>query len=186
MLLTSRLPNLPQQVNIKYPSGAKKFGIATPWRKKAVKGLTRRSYPSMATALVTSQPGIKPVIYSFARQIKLEIQGLCSEEHDTVLRNSKEAVKFFSWERIWLELKHNVPTLMTLLTLLVKCPENNKPLICFIISVILKQRSAKLGLVQRAISILLYGNGTSKQVGNVKCAISNFTAVMTSISVFYV
>ena len=45
---------------------------------------------------------------------------------------------------------------MTLLTLLVKCPENNKPLICFIISAILKQRSPKLGLVQRAISILHY------------------------------
>lgn len=39
-------------VNIKYPSGAKKFGIATPWRKKVVKGLACRSYPSMATALV--------------------------------------------------------------------------------------------------------------------------------------
>ncbi len=156
--------NLVPQVNIDYPSGRKQFPIGTPWRKKAVKRLTRRSYSSMATAIVASQPGTKPLISSVVRQVKGEIRKLCSDKHDTVLRDCIEAVKFFSWETVWLELGQNVPTLMTLLKSLVTFPERNRPLLCFLASVILKQRSPKLGLVQRAISLLMYGNGTSKEV----------------------
>ena len=149
---------------MQYKSGAKRFAIATPWRRKAIKRLTRRSYPSMSTTLLMSQPCSQSVIGSVSKQIRREIQELCSEKHESVLRDSKDAIQFFSWERIWLELEHGVPTLVALLKLLIKSPEQNKPLISFIISLILKRRSPKLGLVQRAISILFYGNGTSKQV----------------------
>ena len=37
-------------------------------------------------------------------------------------------------------------------------------LVCVIISMLLKKRFPKMGLLQRAISVLLYGNGCSKQV----------------------
>ena len=49
----------------------------------------------MATAVVSSQLGKGPVISSIVQQVKKEISGLCSMEHDTVLRDSIEAVKFF-------------------------------------------------------------------------------------------
>lgn len=118
----------------------------------------------MASAVVSSQPGNRAVVCSIVQQVKKEICGLCSMERETVLRDSIEAVKFFSWETIWLELEHCIPTLMTLLKLLVKHPGCNKPLLCFLASMLLKQRSPKLSLVQKAISILMYGNGTSKEV----------------------
>ena len=44
------------------------------------------------------------------------------------------------------------------------CASKNKPLICFIMSQLLKQRYPKMAVVQRAISVAMYGNGTSKQV----------------------
>ena len=101
----------------------------------------------MATTIVASQAASGAVISSIARQVKGEIHQLCSVEHDTVLRDCIEAVKFFNWETIRLELEQKVPTLMILLKSLVKFPERNKPLLCFL-----------------AISVLLYGNGTNKEV----------------------
>ena len=122
------------QVNIDYPSGRKQFPIGTPWRRKAIKTLTRRSYSSMATTIVSSRSTSIPVISSIVRQVKKEIRKICSDTHDTVLRDSIEAVKCFSWETIWLELEQNLPTLITLLKSLVKFPERNKPLLCFLAS----------------------------------------------------
>lgn len=87
---------------------------------------------------------------------------ICKLDHNSILRDDIEGVKHFSWETIWLELERHVPTLLALIKKLLSRP--NKPLTCFIISQILKQRLPCMGLVQRAISVLLYGNGASKQV----------------------
>ena len=85
-----------------------------------------------------------------------------SQQHNSLLRDTNEAVRQFSWETVWLEMMRDVPTLTKFFMKLI--PKIGKPLLCFLISVILKQRSPKLCLVQRAISVLLYGNGASKQV----------------------
>jgi len=53
--------------------------------------------------------------------------------------------------------------LMSLLTQLIPCPKKSKPLICMLASQILKSRHPQLGLVQRVVSVLLYGNSTAKQ-----------------------
>ena len=57
----------------------------------------------------------------------------------------------------------NVPTLMKFLVALVS-DDNCKPLLCVIACMILKHRSQRMSLVQRVISVLLYGNGTHKKV----------------------
>ena len=90
-----------------------------------IKRLTRRSYSSMSTTLLMSQPCSQSVISSVSIQIKCEIQELCSEKHETVLRDSKEAIQFFSWEQIWLELEHSVAILVAFLKLLIKSPEQS-------------------------------------------------------------
>lgn len=152
------------QVKVKYASGPKQFKISTPWRKKAVKRLARRNFSAMSSAVVSSQSGSRSVITSLAKKMKEEINHLCSIKDETVLSGDLEAVKCFSWESIWLELEHRLPTLMTMLQSLVKYPGQNKPLLCLLASMLLKQRSPKLSLVQKAISVLFHGNGTSKQV----------------------
>ena len=63
-----------------------------------------------------------------------------------------------------LELTKKVPTLMDLLSHIVKQPTEKKPLLCMVASQLLKSRHQRMGLVQRAVSIMMYGNGTSKQV----------------------
>lgn len=129
-----------------------------------MKRLARRKDSSFNSAPLTLEVGQKSAITSITRQIKQELKTLCSEDNNSLLRDGIEAVKHFSWERVWLELEKSVPTLTSLLMKLVKRPRENQPLICLLSSMIVKQRSPKLGLVQRAITVALYGNGTHKSV----------------------
>ena len=94
------------------------------------------------------------------QQVKKEICGLCSTEHDIVLPDRKEAVKFFSWETIWLELEHNIPTLMTLWN----CWENIPSVTNLSSAFVLPCCWSSNHQIQKAISVLVYGNGTSKEV----------------------
>jgi L1 cell adhesion molecule like protein len=93
------------------------------------------------------------------------MKSICSTNNDSILRDMHEGVKYFSWETVWLELLRELPTLMKLLiTLLPRYGSKHIPLLCVIASMLLKRRLGKMAFVQRAISVLLYGNGCSKQV----------------------
>ena len=90
---------------------------------------------------------------------------MSSDNHDSILRDAYmvEALKHFDWERVRMELK-KLPILLTLLKQIVPWPAEQKPLLCLVVSQLLKSRHQRLGLVQRAVSIMLYGNSSSKQV----------------------
>ena len=88
---------------------------------------------------------------------------ICSTNHYSILRDSYEAVKRFSWESIWLEYQAKVPTHFALLTGLL--PKAEKRFIAFVVSLLLKRRCKHMSLVQRVISLVLYGNAAKKQVG---------------------
>jgi len=118
------------------------------------------------SAPITSEVGRKSAISALVRVISNEFKVLCSASHDSILRDTVEAVKHFSWETVWLELCKMVPTLMSFFMKLVRCPEDNKPFLCLLASMILKKRSPGLGLVQRAITVALYGNGAHQAVRN--------------------
>ena len=96
--------------------------------------------------------------------IRKEIKNLCSSDYDSILRDTIQAVKQFNWDIVMLELLNKVPTLMTLLSQLIKKPAEKKPFLCMVVSQILKSCNQCMGLVQRAVSVMMYGNGTSKQV----------------------
>ena len=106
----------------------------------------------------------KSIISEVATKIKSEMKDLSSDAHDSILRDSMEAVKHFHWDTVMLELLDKIPTLMSLLSQLVRRPAEQKPLLCFLASQLLKSRHQHMGLVQRAVSVMMYGNGTAKQV----------------------
>ena len=118
----------------------------------------------MASTVVNSPRMSKSIIAEIATKIKSEMKALSSDAQDSILRDSVEAVKHFHWETVMLELLHNTPTLMSLLSQLVRRPAVQKPLLCFLASQLLKSRHHHMGLVQRAVSVMMYGNGTAKQV----------------------
>ena len=140
------------------------YNINTPSRKKCIKRITRKTYVSMASSVVNSPRMSKSIISEVATKIKSEMKDLSSDAHDSILRDSMEAVKHFHWDTVMLELLDKIPTLMSLLSQLVRRPAEQKPLLCFLASQLLKSRHQHMGLVQRAVSVMMYGNGTAKQV----------------------
>ena len=106
---------------------------------------------------------IKSIMSKIAIKIRQEIKQVSSETHDSILRDSVEAVKHFHWETVRLEMVQQTPTLMSLLSQLIGRASEHAPLLCLLASMILS-RQRHMGLVQRAISVMLYGNGTAKQV----------------------
>lgn len=140
------------------------YAIRTPSRKKVISSITRKSFHASAAAMLRSPRFMKSIAIKLALKIRGEMKRLSSTTHNSILRDSNEAVRQFHWETVRLELHRNVPTLMNILSLLVGPSEKHYPLLCLLGSMILKARHQHLCLVQRVVSIMLYGNGTAKQV----------------------
>jgi len=158
------------QVSVTYQGGTRKvFKINTPNRKRGIKRLTRGSKKSMATMMVSSPGSAKSVILAVGRKILSEMRSLSSLEKESVLCSPVEGLKSFSWDKVMIEYAKTTPTLVYLLQCLIPKASSKVPFVCFMISLLLKCRHQRMSLVQRAISVLFYGNGTTKQVRNCHC-----------------
>ena len=146
-----------------YASHSRTYKIRTPSRKKVIRTLTRKSFHASASAMLESPRVLRSITAKLVLKIREEMKHLSSTDQDSVLRDFTEAVKCFHWETVRLELVRSVPTLMTILSQLVGPSTKHYPLLCLLASMILKSRHQHLGLVQRAVSVMLYGNGTAKQ-----------------------
>ena len=136
--------------------------MITPTRQPTVCSLTRRSYKA-ATSAFTWLPRTQPYLLDkLVSQIRKEVNAICSLKHNSVLRGKHTTLKDFSWTRIWHDLTEKVPTLVKLFQKLI--PKAGRKYICFLVSSILKKRCQQMSLVQRAISFLLYANGTNREV----------------------
>ena len=78
---------------------------------------------------------------------------ICSQTYNSILGDSNEAVKHFSWNCYRKCLLY-----LTCLHAWLKIQTSQ------IISMILKEQLSHMCLVQRGMSVLMYGNGTNKQV----------------------
>ena len=55
------------------------------------------------------------ILHEVARKIKSEMKFMGSVDNDSILRDSIQALKQFSWDTVYLELEANNPTLVKLL-----------------------------------------------------------------------
>ena len=100
------------------------------------------------------------MIGALARQARKEMKAISS---NALFRN-KKALANFSWTTVWDEIVKEAPVLTNLLSSLVAKPEENKAMLCMVANMFLKKHNKSLALVQKCISVFLYGNGCSKQV----------------------
>ena len=147
--------------------------MKTPSRKAGVKQYARRCFHAVAATTMKSEATSDKVLRELGLIIKKEMKNLASMENDSILRDTVEAVKRFSWETIISELQAKVPSLMKLLHCLVKNPKNSKPFIASLACQLLKDHHPSLGLLQCALSVHLYANGTSKNVSFINCISQN-------------
>jgi L1 cell adhesion molecule like protein len=138
--------------------------VNTPWQSGAIRKLAC-SYRSFASSIITSEELTNDkLLCNVSSVIKQEMKSISSEQHNSLLRNTKEGFVSFNWDAVWVELLTMMPTLMKLLSTLVSDVEDNKILLCVIASMLLKNRCGKMCLVQKTVSLFLYGNGCGKQV----------------------
>ena len=124
--------------------------------------IARRSFKSAAVR-ITNMPETKSyIVTEVARSIKREMKSICSFAHNSMLRDQKQDLRLFSWEKLFVEFKQNVPTLVHFLSCLL--PKADEKLVSFICGVILKKRCKHMSLMQRVISVMLYGNASHKEV----------------------
>ena len=123
-------------MTINYQSGAKRYKVETPTRKQVIKKYARRGYRSSVSILSRSNTTFEHILDRLVKNIKNELKFIGSLHHNSILRDTNEAVRQFSWETIWLELLNNIPILTKFFTKLL--PKAGKPLLCFLISLILK------------------------------------------------
>uniref|UniRef100_A0A1X7VUI6 DUF6589 domain-containing protein n=1 Tax=Amphimedon queenslandica TaxID=400682 RepID=A0A1X7VUI6_AMPQE len=136
----------------------KKTYTLSPFTEENIKRMARKSYRSLSTSLLDSDRTGDIFLLQLLDQMKKEMKHICSTTHNSVLRDSNEAVRHFSWDVLSDELWNNAPTLITVLSELAL---GDQQLSCTIASMLLKKRLPKMGLLQRAVSLLLYGNGTN-------------------------
>ena len=145
---------------MEYPSGPKRFEI-TPKREDAVVRMARRNYPSMAKSVVETFS--EQTVPALAKKVNEEFNQICSSKSNSILKQHCDGSNF-SWEKIWIEIEQQLPTLHLFLISIIKDAASHKPLVCMLISMILKHRYQYISFVQGVISVLLYGNSTHKQV----------------------
>ena len=129
-----------------------------------INSLGRRCYKAAATQLSTHKQTKMYAIGSLALQVRKEMSDICSLQHNSLLRDSHKAIKEFSWQAIQTEFAYKLPTLLALLKGIL--PKSDDKFLTFVIAMILKKKCKHMSLVQHVISVLLYGNATSKEVDN--------------------
>ena len=123
------------------------FPIKTPTRKAGIKQYTRHRYQAVAATAVKSAPTSDKVMREVARKIKKEMHDIATSKHDSILRDTVEAVKHFSWDTVTIELQMKTPILMQLLRSLVRNPAKSKLFIASVACQLLKDNHPKLGLI---------------------------------------
>lgn len=146
---------------IKRPNVTLKKDV-TPRRKNAVISLSTGRYKSAANSIVAFSKTHVYVLSAVTKQINSEMKNISSLKYNSILRSDHDNVKHFSWVAIWNEFTQKLPTLVSFLRKLLP-KSDHKYLLC-LICILLKHRCKHMSLFQRVISVLLYANGTSKQV----------------------
>ena len=129
---------------------------------------------SFSSATLNSESVSQPVINRITKLLRDEMQGISSDKSNSIILDNNEGVRQFRWSSLFHELNQKMPVMVKVLwSLVVGSDDNHRTvLVCFIISILLKNRFPKMALAQRAISILLYGNGCSKQVSGIDLLLS--------------
>ena len=102
------------------------------------------------------------------------MKAISSDKSNSIIQDNNEGVRQFQWISLFHELNQKMPVMVKVISSLVVGSHDNHRiiLVCFIVSILLENRFPKMALAQRAISILLYGNGCSKQVCEIDLLLS--------------
>ena len=150
-----------------YPKKARNYTL-TPNRKKVGKAIARGSKKAVVNECMKDSIMRKYIVQMVGQQLRSELVSMCSEAANSILRNqSAEVLSEFSWGKLYDELEARAPTFLSLFEM---CTHTRKPrrnrmgVIGMCAVLIMKYRFAKMSLVQKIVSLLLYAGHSGKQV----------------------
>ena len=144
------------QVTLEYKKSRRRrhLQLQSPWSRQCAKRIAKRKYPSLAKSVTRSSRTNPFVISAICNQIRREMQSLCARQQTSMIGYSIEGIENFNLEAVWHEFSTHVPTLaMILQQLVTKKKAVDYPLMSLIGCMLLKKRSQKMSLFQKAISV---------------------------------
>ena len=142
--------------------------ILTPSRKKLAKSIARGSRYSLAVQAWEDLKIRKYILKLICVTLKREINTMCSDKTKSLLREqAPDCLQNFNWSQLELELGTYAPTLPCLLDACFSTRvlrQNRTYMLCMCASLMLKNRRPSMSLLQKIVSVVLYGGHCSKQV----------------------
>lgn len=147
--------------------------------KKLAKNVGQNKYSAIAKTVVKMKTLRHHVIQALLVEIQKELTVMTSKKTQSVLRDkARDAYSKFSWDSIIGELQKHAPTLLKFLSgcvnvkrrrmKKVKRANKNRPKINSIIalcaSILLRNKSSHMNLLQQIMSVILQAGHASKQV----------------------
>ena len=127
--------------------------------------MARRSKKTIAVESMRDPCTRQFLLKLFGREVRNEIRSMSSESF--LSSQSNELLKDFQWDRLLAELSCKAPVLLEILHEATKTrvPRSNSHLVIgTCAAILLKHRNAKMSLLQKIISLVLYAGHASKQV----------------------
>ena len=110
----------------------------------------------------------KHILKLVGKMVHAEIKKFCSDGANSILkRDDPQCIKTFSWESFYSEISKFAPVLNSILQATSKrrmSKTNFNVVKCVCVALLLRNRNPRMNLIQKIISLVLYGGHSSKQV----------------------
>lgn len=131
----------------------------------------RRSRSAIARQAIKDVKIRNKVIELIGKLLAKELTITCSVDANSSLRNrNPDVLEKFRWSDLLTELKETAPTMVSLLKSAISSNKsglrspNTDAITALCCSILLRARSQRMNLIQRLLSVILYGGHASKQV----------------------
>lgn len=140
----------------------------TPSRKHIGKAVARGRRQSVAIECLKEHSTKRYPLKRIGMLVRNELVVLCSDSTNSILRQqSVSELKEFNWKKLLSELENKAPIFLTILC---ECTHTRRPrsnrddVMGMCAAILLKHRFPKMSLVQKIMSLVLYGGHSGKQV----------------------
>ena len=142
--------------------------LLTPQRKHLGKAVARRSKRAIAAECMKDHTVQKHILKLVGKMVHAEIKKFCSDGANSILkRDDPQCIKTFSWESFNSEVSKFAPILKGILQATCKARMSKthfNVVMCVCVALLLRNRNPRMNLIQKIISLVLYGGHSSKQV----------------------
>ena len=138
-----------------------------------MKQIARGSTLSVAKHTLKDPVMRKTVVKGIGQMIRRELSALCIRAVPSVL--STGVLESFTWNNLIEELHKDAPVLLEILRVATKSTRhrsfNQNAIIGICSSILCRHRSARMSLIQKVISLILYAGHANKQVSTTTCTL---------------